>query len=204
MESQRRVVVDTRKVLASRPTRGTMVAKMDHKGEADSGRATAFRELADQNLSDAYGLAYAVLRDPADARDAVHDAFVTAWERWVSLRDPAKFESWFKRILINTCRNRLSKASRQRTSDVTTQAGLLSPDPTDNVHDREALSAAMARLKPDDRIVLALRYYRDLKIDDIAAVLDIPSGTATSRLQRAHQRLRSVLEANDAMEDRDG
>ena len=53
--------------------------------------------------------------------------------------------------------------------------------------------AALARLKPDDRVVLALRYYRDLRIDDIASLLDIPSGTATSRLRAAHQRLREIL-----------
>ena len=204
MESHKGHLVGVRTELARGDTRRTMARTMDRVRDDDTAREAAFRELADQNLSDAYGLAFAVLRDRAQARDAVHDAFITAWERWPDLREPAKFSSWFKRILINTCRDRLRKASRQRTSDIDAQAGLMSADPTDDVHDRQVLAAAIAGLKPDDRVVLALRYYRDLKIGDIASVLDIPSNTATSRLQRAHQRLRAALEAADPKEDRDG
>ena len=72
------------------------------------------------------------------------------------------------------------------------------------MHDRDLVVTALTRLKPDDRIVLALRYYRDLKIDDIAKVLGIPPGTATSRLRNAHQRLRAALETSEPKEDRHG
>jgi RNA polymerase sigma-70 factor (ECF subfamily) len=180
-----------------------MVASMDDENDSEAGRTAAFRKLADEHLTDAYRLAFAVLRDRNEAQDAVHDAFVTAWERWASLRDPAKFASWFKRIVINTCRNRLSKASRRQTIDISTQPGLVSPDSIDRIHDHEILAEAIAGLKPDDRIVLGLRYYRDMKIEDIAAVLGVPSGTATSRLHRAHQRLRTALEADGPKENRD-
>jgi RNA polymerase sigma-70 factor (ECF subfamily) len=53
---------------------------------------------------------------------------------------------------------------------------------------------SLDRLKPDDRIVLALRYFYDFKIDDISIVLDIPSGTVKSRINHAQSRLRAVVD----------
>jgi RNA polymerase sigma-70 factor (ECF subfamily) len=64
-------------------------------------RAQAFERLADRHLTESYRLAMVILGDPADAHDVVHDAFVTAWHRWDSLRDHAKFERWFQRIVVN-------------------------------------------------------------------------------------------------------
>ena len=93
-------------VLADRPS---LVA-----GE-ETGRAAAFTRLADEHLDRAYRLARAILRDPAEAQDATHDAFVQAWRKWDTLRDPARFEPWFDRILVNTCRDRLRGPSRQTT-----------------------------------------------------------------------------------------
>ena len=56
------------------------------------------------------------------------------------------------------------------------------------------IEQAMAVLKPDDQIVLALRYYRDLRLAEIAEVLEIPAGTVKSRLNHAHSRLRAAIE----------
>jgi len=157
-------------------------------------RADAFRRLADGQLEDSYRLASAILGDPTEARDVVHDAAITAWQRWPSLRDPAKFEGWFKRIVVNTCRDRLRRASRRRTTDLDAQTVASTPDASRVVHDKLQIEQGLARLKPDDRIVLALRYYRDLKVEDIAKVLDIPAGTVKSRLNHAHARLRTAIE----------
>jgi RNA polymerase sigma-70 factor (ECF subfamily) len=157
-------------------------------------RADAFRRLADGQLEDSYRLASAILGDPTDARDAVHDAVLTAWQRWPSLRDPNSFEGWFKRIVVNTCRDRLRRASRRRTIDLDTLTIASTPDASGVVHAKIEIEQGLARLKPDDRIVLALRYYRDLKVEDIATLLDVPAGTVKSRLNHAHTRLRIAIE----------
>lgn len=191
-------------MLASGDPRVIIADTVDRERQRDEDRRSAFRELADEQLTDAYGLAFAVLRDRSQAQDAVHDAFVTAWQRYETLRDPARFAPWFRRILVNTCRNRLKASSRRRTTALDTQQELATADSSSAVVDRTMVAAAIAGLKPDDRVVLALRYYRDLRIGDIAAVLDIPPNTVTSRLHRAHQRLRSALEDIDAKDVRDG
>ena len=157
-------------------------------------QVAAFQRLADEHIEQAYRLANAILRNPSDAEDAVHDAFVTAWSHWSSLRDEGRFEAWFGRIVVNTCRDRLRQVTRWRLTDISDEVGLSTADASSAIHDREQVAVALGRLRPDDRIVLALRYYRDLKVDEIAGLLGIPPGTATSRLRSAHERLQIVLD----------
>jgi RNA polymerase sigma-70 factor (ECF subfamily) len=164
---------------------------------ADGQRADAFRRLVDGYLDDSYRLASAILGSPSDARDAVHDAFITGWRRWPSLRDPDRFGSWFKRIVVNTCKDRLRTAARHRSAPIGDRQDAAQPDPATAVHDRIQIEEALRRLKPDDRIVLALRYYQDLKIEQIAEILDVAPGTATSRLRNAHIRVRRIIERSE-------
>ena len=166
----------------------------------DEARALAFRTLAERHLDASYRLARVVLTDPSEGEDAVHDAFVTAWTHWSSLRDPALFERWFQRIVVNTCRNRLRRGTRSQVGDISVEVSLQGPDDYSRSDDRDAMDVALARLGPEDRIVPALRYDRDLKVDEIARVLELRPGTVMSRLHRAVGRLRAVLEAPERKE----
>ena len=171
--------------LADRPT---VVA-----GET-SDRAVAFTLLADEHLDRAYRLARAILREPAEAEDATHDAFVQAWRKWETLRDHARFEPWFDRILVNTCRDRL-RAPDRRATDISAEIALTTGDPARRAEDRDVIGTAIAALSPDHQVVVALRFYRDLTIDDIAARLGIPTGTVQSRLHYALKRLHQAIDA---------
>ena len=165
--------------------------------EPTTARAQAFLRLADDHLDAAYRLARAILHDTVEAQDATHDAFVQAWRKWSTLRDPARFEQWFDRILVNTCRNRLRHSSRWRTDDLSADLELATSDSYASLHDRGLLWPAMSRLGPDQRVVVALRFYRDMSIDQIAARLGIRSGTVKSRLHRALRGLRTALDQAD-------
>ena len=160
-------------------------------------RADAFRALADRHLDASYRLAHVILGQRAEAEDATHDAFVTAWRKWSTLRDPRLFEHWFDRILINTCRNRMRHVTRQRTEDLTGDLDFEASDAFGPMHDRALLWPAMAELAPDQRVVLALRFYRDLTVDQIAARLGIRAGTVKSRLHRGLHGLRTALDQAD-------
>ena len=153
--------------------------------------------LADEHLDKAYRLARAILRDPAEAQDATHDAFVQAWRKWETLRDPSRFEPWFDRILVNTCRNRL-RSTRRMATDISVEVALATGDHVGQVEDRDVVGAAIAALSPDHQVVVALRYYRDLTVDEIARRLDIPRGTVQSRLHYALKRLHDAIDAADA------
>ena len=194
MGTEQRAISGTRTTLAKVAVGESVAGRKSASTKVDVERIEAFRRLSERHLDSTYRLASAILGNAVDSQDAVHDAFVTAWQKWSSLRDPAKFEPWFRRIVVNTCRDRLREARHRQAVDVAGQTDLAAPDSSLDVEERLQVEQALARLKPDDRILLALRYYHDLKLEDIAELLDVPTGTVKSRLNTAHTRLRSMLE----------
>jgi RNA polymerase sigma-70 factor (ECF subfamily) len=70
-------------------------------------------------------------------------------------------------------------------------------DPIGHANDRDALGAAMALLSPDHRVVLALRFYRDMTVDQIARQLGVRPGTVNSRLHYALKRLSALLSPDE-------
>lgn len=160
---------------------------------ADSRRAAAFEQLARTHLVAAYRLATAILGSPSDAEDATHDAFIRAWRAWSSLRDPAAFEPWFDRIVVNTCRNRLRQRRYVGGTDLTEDPSFFVADGSQGLAERDDIEQALARLSPDHRIVIALRFYRDYRVEDIARRVGVRPGTVKSRLHHALSRLEQLL-----------
>jgi RNA polymerase sigma-70 factor (ECF subfamily) len=158
-------------------------------------REAAFATLADRHLDASYRLAAMILGNNAEAEDATHDAFVTAWRHWPSLRDPDHLEPWFDRILVNACRDRLRRARRHPVTDLSDT--LHDPSSAGDIEattaDRDVIGHGLAHLTPDQRVVVVLRFYRDLSIDDIAARLGVPAGTVKSRLHYALRDLAAML-----------
>jgi RNA polymerase sigma-70 factor (ECF subfamily) len=163
-------------------------------------RAAAFRRLVDVELDRAYTIAAVILGDAVEAEDAVHDATVRAWQRFGDLRDPARFEAWFGRILVNGCRDRLRARRRHRVTDLSavvadpTLADQVAPDHAELVAAREAIERALPTLGPDQLAVVVLRYEADLTVPAIAERLGIAEGTVKSRLHHALRRLRAAIE----------
>ena len=156
----------------------------------------AFESLSDRRLDDSYRLAAVILRDQAEAQDVVHDAVLLGWRKFGSLRDPARFDAWFGRIVLNLCRDRLRarRRSRIREAALVAQSELIRADDSAPVARRDAIAAAFPRLDPDLQLVVALRFYRDLQLEAIAELLGIPLGTVKSRLHTGLRRLRTELE----------
>ena len=158
-------------------------------------RAIDVAGLVTARVTDAYRLARAILLDDTEAEDAVQEASLAAWRRRDSLRDPARFEPWFDRILINQCRDQLRR--RRRAVPVAAPpvgfepAGPRPPTGTD-----AELDMAIDALDADHRIVILLRYWQDLAVDDIAERVGIPAGTVKSRLHHALRTMRASLEAS--------
>jgi RNA polymerase sigma-70 factor (ECF subfamily) len=163
-------------------------------GETEAERAAVFQRLAHERLDASYRLATAILRDDSQSEDAVHDAVVLAWQRWSSLSDRNRFDAWFDRIVVNVSRNRLRDTRKRRTSDLTEATAVSTPDRTGEVNSRIMVEQALDRLKADDIVVVALRFFLDLHVEDIAALLDVPLSTAKTRLRAALSRLRAELE----------
>jgi RNA polymerase sigma-70 factor (ECF subfamily) len=176
----------------------TEVSEVGRRADREAGtRTEAFQRLADQHLEASYRLAYAILGNAADAQDATHDAFVTAWRKWSTLRDLSAFESWFARILVNTCRNRLRRLFRTRPLDLSDELRATAGDAYRGSDDRALIEAALATLSADHRIVVALRFYRDLTVEEIARWLSLPAGTVKSRLHYALAHMGQAIDGAD-------
>jgi RNA polymerase sigma-70 factor, ECF subfamily len=153
----------------------------------------AFRQLSARHVQSAYRLAWAILGDAGDAEDAAQDAFTSAWRQRNTLRDADRFDAWFGRILVNCCRDRLRRRAREpHPTPIEFDVGL--PDHSRDSLERDELYREISRLDPDQRIVVILRFWQDMAVDDIAERLGVPPGTVKSRLHRSMRRLRVALE----------
>jgi RNA polymerase sigma-70 factor (ECF subfamily) len=171
--------------------------KVGSEGRATMACATrdeAFAALTRRHIDAAYRLAWAILTDDVDADDATQDAFALAWRNRRSLRDQARFDAWFGRILVNVCRERLRQRARARTRPLAESDERSMADFSAQTSSRDAISRAMTRLDADHRIVVVLRYWADLTVDEIAERLDVPPGTVKSRLHYALRSMRPRLE----------
>ena len=163
------------------------------RASAVADRRQAFAALADRELDAAYRLAGVILGDPFEAEDATHDAFVAAWRHYGSLKDPARFGAWMQRILVNTCRDRLRRRRRQPSVEIDLSGLHAAGDAYGLVDDRIALDSAFEALSADHRLVVVLRFYCDLTVDQIADRMGVPAGTVKSRLHAATDKLNRAL-----------
>ncbi len=168
---------------------------------AKDGDADAFTELVKLSAPRLRGVAQLVLHDPDRAKDAVQEAFITAWKDMRALRDPDAWDAWLRRLTVRTC-YRLAKRERRRTTvevNVTPAEGMLTAsDASADVAEREWVLTEIGRLDIDQRSVIALHYYLDLPMREVAEILDIPFGTAASRLHRGLENLRTAMRGHPA------
>ena len=184
------------------------VAPTLERREGELGTAVAgdagerFLRLANGELDRAYRLAGMLLGDQHEAEDATQDALVRAWQSVGSLRDPAGFQPWFDRILVNICRDRLRRGRRIAfipiEPDIDDGGRPGTPDQADPfqaVLDRDQAVRAMATLNPDERVVLILHYWADLTLDAVAERLGWPVGTVKTRLHHGLNEIRRLLDS---------
>ncbi len=174
---------------------------MDLAGGPNDVRARTFEALVDRRaLDNAYRIARLILGDPIEAEDVTHDAALTAWRQFAELRETARFEAWFGRILVNACRDRLRARRRLPISVEAAGIGLLrdngSTDSADAVVRQDLLRTAIRSLSRDHREVIVLRFYADLTIEQIAERTGANAGTVKSRLHYALRRLRADVDAS--------
>lgn len=163
------------------------------------GDREAFGVLVGQTSDRMYAVATRILRDTHLAEDALQDAIITAWHDLPTLRDPDRFEAWFRKLVVHACyaeaRRRNMRAANVRALPID---GPATPDDTISVSERDALDRAFRRLTIEQRAVFVLHHHVGLSLVQIAETLGIPAGTARSRLHYAIRTLRAALEADDA------
>ena len=142
---------------------------------ARRGDHDAFAGLVDAALARLDAAARLILRDPELARDAVQEALIRAWRDLAGLRDPDRFDAWLHRLTVNACldlaRRRRRRPSRSRLTPIEPAAS----DVAGALADRELVDAALRRLDPGHRAVVAMHYLLGMPLPEVAAALGIPA-----------------------------
>jgi RNA polymerase sigma-70 factor, ECF subfamily len=176
----------------------------DKTPDEDAARARRFRDAALPHLDAVYTFARYLLRDPADADDAVQECYLRALRHFDTLRSP-DVKPWLFAILRNVCRVEYGRRSRVLLYDVNAE-----PDKPEGTIplwreaqdipetemlrklDAETIRGLVAALPDAFREVIVLREVDDLSYREIAAIVSAPVGTVMSRLARGRAMLREA------------
>ena len=163
---------------------------------AKQGDREAFAALASASIDRLFAIARRILQDHQRAEDAVQSALLNAWRDLASLRDPSRFDVWLKKILVHACYEESRKHRAFRVSLNVVPLEPVQPDSAGPLADRDELERAFVRLTVEQRAVVVLHFYNGLSLKDAAQILDIPEGTARSRVHYALRVLRAAIEAD--------
>lgn len=127
---------------------------------------------------------------PADADDVLQEVYLTAYQKYHTLKDPGRFKPWLLSLARNKCRDYFR--ARARTDEIPLD------EVPEEVYGRQGVivyspvAETMERLSPQERQILSLYYYEELPQTEIARRLNIPLGTVKSRLHNARAAFKAV------------
>jgi RNA polymerase sigma-70 factor (ECF subfamily) len=164
---------------------------------ARRGDREAFGVLAGGAVDRLYGIARHILRDTELAEDATQEALVRAWRDLPTLRDVERFDAWLYRLVVRASTD-IGRHRRRWRAEVTLLPNEpAEPDRASALADRDQIERGLRRLTDAQRTILTLTYYIGLTPTEMADALEIPVGTAKSRLYYAIEALRAALAADE-------
>ena len=163
-----------------------------------AGDPAGLAEAYDRYATPLYSFCRTMLREPADAADAVQDTFVIAAPRMSGLRDPERLRSWLYAVARNECLRRLRagslQASIEEATDVTDEAADVGAD-VERADLRTLVRDALGGVGPAEREVLELQLRQGLNAGEVASVLGVSRNHAHALLSRARDQLATALGA---------
>lgn len=150
-----------------------------------------FIQRINENRLKMYKTAISILKDEDDANDAIQEALYSAYKNYYSLREKSYFTTWIIKILINKCYNIINKNKKIAYIDDTIIQNTESSE--DNYEIENSLEWVLNQIDKDLKEIVVLYYYDDFSVADIANVLEIPQGTVKSRLSRAREQIKEII-----------
>lgn len=161
-----------------------------------------FAEAVQQHQDELYGVALRILGDRDAAHDATSRALMKAYRSWERYDQTRPVRHWLLKIAANEAisigRERTRERDRRASADDALETPDRDPLPDERLvarEEREQVRRAVAALPELYRVPVVLRYFSELSVDEIAAVVGRPSSTVGVQLLRARAMLRSALEA---------
>jgi RNA polymerase sigma-70 factor, ECF subfamily len=183
---------------------------------AAQGDVEAFTKLVRAHSSLVYRVALRMLGHE-DAKDASQEVWIRVWKNIQSFRGESSFSTWLYRITINTCLSFLQKESRRKEREYAAEDQMpylpeprgeeVEADPQAAVLSAERkreIEAALAHLRAEHRAALVLRHLEGLSYAQIAAVLEVPDGTAKGWVSRGRAAMLLALTQEEEKDSRSG
>jgi RNA polymerase sigma-70 factor (ECF subfamily) len=170
------------------------VTETDLIRSARQGDTAAWEALTRLHQEPVFRFAYLLLGDPDDAQDAAQETFIRAFYALGRFDDSRPLRPWLMSIAAHQASNRRRSLGRYfaALTRFSREAELTDPEPAGD--ESGLLWQAVRQLKPDFQRAIYLRYFLDLPEADMAAALGVAPGTVKSRLHRALEALRAVID----------
>ncbi|MBC8504295.1 MAG: sigma-70 family RNA polymerase sigma factor [Anaerolineales bacterium] len=168
---------------------------------AQAGDTDAFAELVLEHQRFVFNLALRALSDPQDAEDLSQEAFIRVWKALPRFRRKSRFQTWLYRIVMNLCYNRLPRL-RKELSELGDEVVDFLEDSTSMHSPVAALDAEELRgylhekidaLPESQRLLITMRFQKDLSYAEISEIVGIPLGTVKTGIFRARKQLLEAL-----------
>ena len=161
------------------------------KNKSIKTNCASFEKLLLQYKSYLYKVAYTYVKDKQVALDILQETSFKAWLNIHTLKDEEKFKPWITKILVNTALNYIKKESKVIYME--DENSIIYSEKSISIEEKLDLYDAIDLLKPKYKTVIILKYFDDMKIEDISYVLNTPENTVKSHLKRAKESLSSIL-----------
>jgi RNA polymerase sigma-70 factor (ECF subfamily) len=167
-----------------------------------NGQPSAFAELVDAHKDKAMTLAMRILKNRADAEEALQDAFIRVFKSLQNFKGEANFSTWFYRIVYNVCLTALRKRGEHflvKLDDEAFKSEIAADEinPLEMLESEELqrlLDVEIKRLPANYGAIFTLFYVQELSYDDICSVTGMPLGTVKTQLHRARLLLKKNIE----------
>lgn len=163
--------------------------------QSKKSKDTKFTKLIEENKLKFYKTAKIILKNDDDVYDALQEALISIYKNYEQLNDFKYFSTWATRIVINKCYDLLRKTKNNIIpidEEFDTNIKLAQYDKYEI--DKYGIKKAMEYLNEDLKLITILYYYDNYSIKEISQILDIPEGTAKSRLSKSREILKKRLE----------
>jgi RNA polymerase sigma-70 factor (ECF subfamily) len=166
---------------------------------AANGDVAAWEPLVLAHQQAVFRLSYLLLGDPDDAEDIAQETFLRAWKHLKRFDPTRPLRPWLLSIASNLASNRRRSAGRYLSALM--HAFRNEPASSTSIEEKSArqmeaseLWKAVQNLSMPDQQVIYLRYFLELSVAETAQALNVPEGTVKSRLSRALERLRGIIQ----------
>jgi len=192
----------------SNKLRGSTGLEQSHEDSwiaaSQHGDTAAFNRLVLRWERSIYNLCLRMLQNPEDAEEVTQEVFLRAFRSIRNFRGNASFSTWLYRIAANQCMSRLRKGHNRVTWSIDSEESREQVDrtlPHQESHENQFLQQetgikvreALARLSPEQQLVIELKFFQELTFEEIAEVVQAPLSTVKSRLYEGFDTLKRCL-----------